>query len=196
MIFSDTFVWMHLPKTGGTTMGRVFRERAIAGVEVDPDHLPAKHDSIPLRQSREGWSVHSRRRFLTVRRLDRWLVSDWRHKRRHMGLTDLPFDPVRSGLFYSLRLGGVWVAADWWLRYFEVDDDVSALRLEHLEEDLNQFVLPLLPSGTVPFGDLPRENAAPNPPDAGDPALDRADLDRIATSNPIWSDWQRRIYGS
>ena len=85
-----------------------------------------------------------------------------------MDLPDLPLEPVRSGLFYSLRLGGVWVAADWWLRYFELGESVTALRLEHLAEDLNRHLLPLLPAATAPLlqDALPRENARPPPSDA------------------------------
>ncbi len=195
MIFSDTFVWLHLPKTGGTTMNKVFRERGIAGIWVDPDHLPAKHDSIALREDREGWLVGERRRFLTARRLDSWLVSDWKHKRCFMGLADLPFDPVRCGLFYSLRLGGVWVAADWWLRYFALDDQMTALRLEHLGEDLNRLMLPLLPVSTAPFDSITRENAAPDASGEEVPPFSEADLKRMGANNPVWSEWQRHIYG-
>ena len=76
-----------------------------------------------------------------------------------MNLPDLDFEPVRSGLFYSLRLGGTWVAADWWLQYFDVDETVTALRLEHLQEDLNRA-----PSSAIRhprFNALPREMPSP-----------------------------------
>ncbi|NQW38945.1 MAG: hypothetical protein HQ469_07095, partial [Cyanobacteria bacterium] len=128
--------------------------------------------------------------------LHRWLLSDWQHKRRHMNLPDLPFEPVRSGLFYSLRLGGTWVAADWWLHYFELDERVTALRLEHLQQDLNTYLLPLLPAGTAPFTTPPRENAKPSTAGAGEsPTFSSDDLARIAAVNPRWSAWQQRVYG-
>ena len=102
-------------------MNRLFRERQLTGIEVDSDATAAKHDSIALREQRSSWRAGSRRRFITARRLQAWLISDWQHKRRHMNLPDLDFTPVRSGLFYSMRLGGTWVAADWWLQYFALD---------------------------------------------------------------------------
>lgn len=105
MIVADSFLWLHLPKTGGTSMNRLFLDRAIPNIAVDPDDVPAKHDSVPLREGRGDWRAGGRRRFITARRLTDWLVSDWQHKRRHMGLPDLDFAPVRSGLSYSLRLG-------------------------------------------------------------------------------------------
>ncbi len=193
MIIADSFLWLHLPKSGGTSTNRLFRERALAGVIVDADDASHKHDSIALRESRGSWRAGQRRRFITARRLEHWLISDWQHKRRHMNLPELPFEPVRSGLFYSLRLGGTWVAADWWLQYFEVDERITALRLEHLQEDLNRHLLPLLPAGTAPFAKPPRENAKPAVINSS-PALTNDDRTHIAAVNPRWRAWEQRVY--
>ena len=193
MIIADTFVWLHLPKTGGTSMNRLFRERELPGVQIDPDDTAQKHDSVNLRESRGSWRAGTRRRFITSRRLEHWLISDWQHKRRHMNLPDLDFEPVRSGLFYSLRLGGTWVAADWWLQYFEVDEGVTALRLEQLCTDLNRHLLPLLPDGTATFRDTPRENANPASADAT-PEFTAADRARINAANPRWNAWEAKVY--
>lgn len=175
-------------------MNRLFRERQLAGVEVDSDNTPAKHDSIALREQRSDWQAGQRRRFITARRLEAWLISDWQHKRRHMNMPELDFTPVRCGLFYSLRLGGIWVAADWWLQYFELDQHMDSLRLEVLHEDLNRLLLPLLPEGTAPFESPPRENSRPaNQNDK--PTFSPADLQRIAAANPRWNAWQQQVYG-
>ena len=58
-------------------MNRLFRERDLAGVAVDPDDTPQKHDSVALRESRGSWRAGERQRFITVRRLEHWLISDW-----------------------------------------------------------------------------------------------------------------------
>ena len=194
LIIADTFLWLHLPKTGGTSMNRLFRERQLEGVKVDDDATAAKHDSVALREQRQNWQAGTRRRFITSRRLDAWLISDWQHKRRHMNLPNLDFTPVQSGLFYSLRLGGTWVAADWWLQYFELDQNTNALRLEALHDDLNRLLLPLLPAGTAPFEAPTRENAQPTK-QSDNPSFSPVDLRRIAAANPRWDSWQQKVYG-
>ena len=195
MIEGPNFVWMHLPKTGGTSMNRLIRELHIPNIVVDEDQFDHKHDSISLREKQTDWRAGARQRFITARRLSAWLISDWQHKRRHMGVPNLDFEPVRSGLFYSFRLGGTWVAADWWLQYFEVNSQVQALRLEYLTEDLNHFLHPMLPPGTPPFTVLPRENAKPGQFNENEPRLTTDDFQRILHVNPKWAEWEERVYG-
>lgn len=192
MIVGESFLWLHLPKTGGTSLAGLFRELALPGVVVDP-YEPLMHDSVELRERRGLWRAGNRRRFITARRLEQWLVSDWEHKRRRMNCPHLDFAPVRSGLFYSFRLGGTWVAADWWLQYFQVDEHVTALRLEHLQHDLNQHLLPVLPRGTVPFDHLPQANRKTDA--TAEPVFTEHDQARIAAVNPRWSAWQSQLYG-
>ena len=193
MINATSFIWLHLPKTGGTSTARLFRQLALAGVVADPDDDDSKHDALEMRIGSNHPAASTQKIFITSRQLPQWLLSDWHHKTIAMGLA-LPFEPVRSGLFYSLRLGGTWVAADYWLRYFQIERCDGAIRLEHLEEDANALVHPLLPAGS-PKLVFPRHNANHYSRHLGD-FFSRRDLNRIYTNNPVWAAWEESIYGA
>ena len=195
MITSNQFIWLHLPKTGGTSTARLFRSLGIPGINVDPDEIDAKHESIQHRYRLQDGSLkaESRATIITSRRLANWLLSDWHHKTRKMRL-ELPFNPVKSGLFYSLRLGGTWVAADYWIHYFNVTSCRHTIRLENLEEDSNRYILPLLPTGTKPLK-FPRSNANQYSQEIED-FFGKLDLNRIYENNPAWAAWEKEIYGN
>ena len=192
MIISSKFIWLHLPKTGGTSTARLFRSLNIAEIEVDPDEVDRKHESINNRLN-SNINRRSESTIITTRRLVSWLLSDWHHKTKKMGL-ELPFNPVKSGLFYSLRLGGTWVAADYWVHYFGATSCTHTVRLEHLEEDSNRYVLPLLPKGTNPLK-FPHSNSNQYSQKIED-FFSEHDLNRIYENNPAWTSWEKEVYGN
>ena len=130
---------------------------------------------------------------ITSRRLSSWLLSDWHHKTKKMGLS-LPFEPVRCGLFYSLRLGGIWVSADYWIHYFKAKSCTHVVRLEHLEEDSNRIVVPLLAT-KINCLNFPTSNAN-NYKRKIERFFSGADLKRIYQNNPAWTSWEEEVYGS
>lgn len=192
MIEGPNFVWLHLPKTAGTSTAKLFRELNLSGVSVDPDHVDEKHESI---KNRLG-SINSnpeKASIITIRRLTSWLLSDWHHKTKKMGLK-IPFEPAKSGLFYSLRLGGTWVSADYWIHYFNARSCTHTIRIEHIQEDSNRYVLPLLPKGTKLLK-FPQQNTNQYSHRIED-FFSSSDLRRIYKNNPAWSAWEKEIYGS
>jgi len=193
MIIGPTFLWLHLPKTGGTSTARLFRELSVKDIFIDDDETDSKHDSWSIRLKQSSLNIDRKKAFITIRKLPAWLISDWHHKTISMGL-ELPFEPVQSGLFYSLRLGGTWVAADYWLNYFEIENCDAIIRLEYLEEDANHLIQPLLPAGT-PKLNFAHHNAKQYPRKLGHFFSNR-DLARIYTNNPLWSHWEQKTYGS
>ena len=191
MIQAENFIWLHLPKTGGTSTAKLFRELKITGITIDSDHVDSKHESIKNR----ALNVHTngdQKVIITTRRLANWLLSDWHHKTKKIGLS-LPFEPVKSGLFYSLRLGGTWVAADYWIHYFDARSCNHVVRLEHLEEDSNRFVLPLLPKGTQSL-QFPRSNTNEYSRKIEN-FFGKNDLEQIYQNNPAWTNWENKVYG-
>ena len=192
LIVSRLFIWLHLPKTAGTSTAKLFRELDIPGIKVDADHIDAKHESIEHRLQ-EVQTTTGKQTVITTRRLASWLLSDWHHKTKKMGLI-LPFDPVKSGLFYSLRLGGTWVSADYWVHYFKAQSCSHVVRLENLEDDSNRYILPLLPQGTRALR-FPRSNINDYSHKIED-FFSKADLKRIYQNNPAWAAWENDVYGS
>ena len=191
MIEGPNFCWLHLPKTGGTSTAHLFRSLGIPNVEVDPDEVDEKHQSLAIRhQSKE--KNQNKLTIITTRRLTDWLLSDWHHKTITMGLK-LSFTPVKSGLFYSLRLGGTWVAADYWIHFFNAQSCDRVVRLEHLEHDSNQLVLPLLPEGT-PELKFPKRNSNRYQRER-EFFFGSSDLKRIYSNNPAWTSWEASTYG-
>ena len=192
MIEGPNFVWLHLPKTAGTSTAQLFRELNLSGVSVDPDHIDRKHESIQNRL-KSFKSNPDKARIITTRRLASWLLSDWHHKTKKMGLK-IPFGPAKSGLFYSLRLGGTWVSADYWIHYFNARSCTHTVRVEHLQEDSNRYVLPLLPKGTklLKFSQQNTNEYSHKIEDF----FGRSDLKRIYNNNPAWTAWEKEMYGS
>jgi hypothetical protein len=185
---------LHLPKTGGTSTSSLFRSLSMPNIEIDDDKDDTKHDSLSLRFTHAVFNTFTdRHKFITSRRLADWLLSDWHHKTLIMKI-DLPFKPVRCGLFYSLRLGGVWIAADYWLRYFKVDKSFNVIRLENLEEDANRMIHPLLPKDT-PNLSFPHCNSNTYS-DQLETFFGTQDLKSIYMNNPLWRQWEIDTYGS
>ena len=192
MIIGDRFIWLHLPKTGGTSASRLFSELGIPSIVADDQSLDRKHESIEARLPHWDFASETKPLFITLRRLPQWLLSDWHHKRLKMGL-DIPFEPVQSGLFYSLRLGGVWVAADYWLRYFRIEQCTGVIRLEHLEDDVQKLITPLLPPQAPPLR-FPKDNVNRYSRDLGR-YFQSGDFQRIYANNPIWQQHEEKTYG-
>lgn len=174
-------------------MNALFRRLAVDGIEIDSDDTDKKHDSVRDREQAGGWKAGDRQRFINARPLVDWLISDWHHKRAHMGLRNLDFEPVRQGLSFSLRQGGKWVPAEWWLDYFEINTGVTALRLSHLGADLNERLRPLLPSQTGKIADVPKENrrAGASSLTLAKQLLTEADIEKIYSNNPQWLAWEQ-----
>ena len=91
MLISTNFVWLHLPKTGGTSTAKLFREINIPDIAIDPDDVDMKHESIENRLKSNTVAKH-KKIIITTRRLTSWLLSDWHHKTKKWAL-DFQFNP-------------------------------------------------------------------------------------------------------
>jgi hypothetical protein len=198
MIVGKSFIWLHLPKTGGSSFSQLLRKidrDYNCGLVFDDDSLPLKHDSLELRVKRNPhFNYQEKKIFITIRRLDAWLVSDWYHKRNFNGL-NLSWVPVQYGLYYSNRLGGVWTAADWWLKYFNIDKhNFYFLRTEYLCDDIKNILIPqALPSVEEKAIVVPRVNENPTI-SAQRLSIDDKFQTLFREVNPSWARIEEELY--
>jgi hypothetical protein len=140
LILHKNFVWLHLPRTGGTATTSWLKQVDLAlqlKLNITPQGLPAKHDNVNIRSLRLDESFDSKIITMNFRSLPEWLMSNY-HFALSTGLK-VPFERYMEGEFFSLRVGQ-WCLADWWLEYFEVGKISHFMNVQHLEEDWRKFL--------------------------------------------------------
>lgn len=189
MIQTDRFIWLHLPRTGGTTTRAAMHgvkkslPRSLrSGWIIDDDGVRAKHDNLAIRAARLGAMPQAERIAMNFRPLGEWLTSNWKWTQAN-GLS-LPIERYQDGEFFSLRVGA-WCRADWWLSYFEIERVTDFIRLDHLDEDLRGFLTSIDPRISLPkVGQLNRLGPSPSIQTS---AAARA-------MNPKWSALEDRLW--
>jgi hypothetical protein len=79
------------------------------------------------------------------------------------------------------------------MRYFRIENCSGVIRLEHLEEDVQQKIVPLLPPQTPPLN-FPKDNVNHYSRDLTD-YFRSSDIRRIYCNNPIWKQQEQEAYG-
>ena len=192
MILSPQLIWLHLPRTGGTTTVEAFR-RAIADLPesesckwwIDDDRLRDKHDNLDIRHVRLGAPPLAQKIAMNFRPLDEWLHSNWKWAVAS-GL-NVDVNRYKNGEFFSLRVGK-WLPADWWLDYFGVTDDFHLIRTTDLGVDLQGV---MTKSGLTLQAPLPHLNGL------GSSELEDAAPFRTECAqslNPKWTHYQCKLW--
>lgn len=195
MIISKDVIWLHLPKTGGTTLNCIFRDLKNFYVDSDSEMdrygIRIKHDSIGRRERMSSWRYSGQKKFITCRRLPDWLLSDFFFKRNVLNISS-DFNLCKSGMVkYQLRHSGEIKSADWWLEYFKIDDTTS-LRITNLEEDINNKLVPFTEDLDYVKIDL-KINYTLNKKNVLD-YFSIEDIERIYNNNPLWKNWEKTTY--
>jgi len=191
MVISESFVWGHVPKTGGTAMRAMF---AIFGELVqyaDPSNSVQQH--TPFRDREE--QVRGKKLALNLRRLPSWILSREHHKAQwglHPDYVPVPMDTpdeMASSSFPDFRLGTFLdegrFEIDHWLRTEVLTTDFLAFISEYtsVSEEQRRQVM-----------DLDRLNS-----NKYDRELDNwftADqIERLYASNPVWAGIEEKLHG-
>lgn len=140
MILHKDFIWLHLPRTGGTSTASWLRKVDLSlqlDLFITPQDQPAKHDNLAIRSLRLGSPLESKIVAINFRPLPSWLLSNY-HYALNAGL-NVPFERYLEGEFFSLRLGK-WCIADWWLEYFDINKVTHFINTQALERDWRKLL--------------------------------------------------------
>lgn len=190
MIQHPQFIWLHLPRTAGTSTSAWLRHiRSIQNLPIliDPDDVRDKHDNLAIRSIRNGQSMDNKVIAMNFRSLPEWLSSNYAFARK-TGL-HVPKDRYLKGEFFSLRVGA-WCPADWWLSYFNVHQVTHFLSCNQLERDWRQFLWEI--AGIVVPSDLHMPRANQINALILENSIDESLWDIARTRNPYWAEMEKK----
>lgn len=187
MIVDPDFIWLHLPRTGGTSTADWFRALGRPGCEVDPNGDRMKHDNLCIRRARDGLELKGRPVVMNIRPLPDWLRSMQSWWLRSGG-RPLPPERYLRGEFFSLRTGD-WRRADWWLDYMDHRRVGRWLRTTHLEADWRAFLGEI--GWTAPAHPVEQLNGGRLRGDHGGAEPDWSEAYR---NNPAWAELEAGLY--
>ena len=188
-------MWVHLPKTAGTTTDRLFQASGVELLWHDSQTTPLKHLPPSEHPSCADLPTAGRQFVTNFRRLPHWLLSNYHHKLQRMGL-DLDSAPMRGGMFWRDR-AKQWLPADWWINRFGIDERWTFFRVEHLKSDFLSCLKDSEPIGTIARLRVRLVNARNRSVYSRslDSWFDSSDLDSIYRANPRWASLERQLYG-
>ena len=194
MIRFGNLVWLHLPRSGGTSTAAAFRalrnqlpEHEQGKWQIDDCQLGLKHDNLRIRELRIGKSIQPDVVTINIRPLSDWLYSNYKWAVA-AGL-QVPMERYQAGEFFSLRLGA-WTPADWWLDYFGVTAETKFIRTTSLAADLDQILSPYLPASVDLFSVVPHLNGLNGSSDFSSGFA----TELAVTRNPRWASIESELF--
>ncbi len=133
MIITHNLAWYHVPKTAGTTTDKLFDDSGIELIWRDDQLSHLKHMPPLEHPIIKNYSLEGKEPIANIRRLPSWLLSNFHHQKKIMGL-EMSTSQMRRGFFWRNRLEK-WLPADWWLERFSIDQNWTLLRTENLKLD-------------------------------------------------------------
>lgn len=196
MIITNHLAWVHLPKTAGTTTDQLFAASGLPLLWHDSQSSPVKHLPSSEHPQLAQLPLTGKHGVANFRRLPHWLLSNWQHKIRLMGL-ELDPVPMREGLFWRERQQQ-WLPADWWLERFGINENWTLLRVEQLKTDFLGCLALHEPIGLRARWRVRRVPARNRNAYTRDLSqwFSAADLQRLYAANPRWAALEQRLYGN
>jgi hypothetical protein len=161
MIYSDKFVWIHIPKCAGSKIWRLFAKYYSCNHDIHQDPIGFKNDplirwhhSIAQRENSDiEFSLGDRDVICSFRRLPSWLESRYNYEVQRT--PNLPHDPKRLLKGYFLNADGSERHADHIIKNFLYpklfqNSNVRFIRVEFFKKDFKKIFSDYIDVSIIP----------------------------------------------
>lgn len=194
MIIGPDFIWLHVPKCGGTSVERCLQQALAKRPDVHFDTINPReaviwHQNIAARKKYDpGFDPSGKRIVACIRRLPGWLLSrvHFEAARPPKKLVVTREMLVRGEFFES---SGYHHKADNMIRKYNNPEVDQWIRIENLRDDLSNFF-------GFDVGEVPRVNETKiNYIKNLDFWFTPDEIRRLYEQNPVWASIERKAYG-
>jgi len=193
MIISRSFIWAHIPKTGGTTITQMFNLFPDLIIFQDNEKSHAKHDTFESKE-KQFRGTFNQKRIMNFRCLPEWLTSIMFHMER---CANMPFskDNYKDGSVF-LDMGGIkeWYNIDDLLQSY-LDKPIDYfIRTEYLAHD---FIKVMSNFKEFTPGDcemIKMIRAGVGNYDKSKEYFSKEEIEQIYMDCPVWAQLERSLY--
>lgn len=196
-MYGDNFVWLHLGKTGGTTVNQYGKLCPELVKFRDGDSKPEKHNTIEKIERRfPQVDFTNKDIILGFRKLESWILSHNNHflsRDLIVNFDDKIYkEKILEGLVYA-KGRDTWVSADSWLMEYLKRPVTHFIRTEHLQED---FIRVFGQYGLKDVDKIRHHTLVKNKAQRwGCKIILSSDqIKNIHNHNPLWSTIQNQLY--
>jgi hypothetical protein len=209
MIYNNEFVWLHFPKTGGTSIDKIFRKHFSKEQDLFIDtqsprrlklglETPVWHDSLLERKAKNSaFTWNGKTIICGIRRLDTWLQSRFSFEfKRSPGLPH-NLEDILEGHF--LERSGLQSSADRYMRKYLppelfTTNEVKVIRQEHFGTDFRSCFSEFLNVAKITETELAKRHNFNSRDHEQLASYISAHRDEIYRSCPYWKEVEERYY--
>jgi len=204
MVVSESFIWLHIPKTAGDATELMFRELEHPWRLIDPHTDPRKHATLAEARERVP-EVRSLPVIANLRRLPELVLSYYHHQRRHAPQDALPDGSCFGDLSFREYLRFVIAhpedqTFDWILNHYLSGEEPDRwLRVSSLAASFIEVIGGYLPIPEAVRGRI--RSISANVGTYGDKTELRSwyhpkEIEALYRNCPRWARTERQVYGS
>jgi hypothetical protein len=197
MVISESFVWAHLPKTGGTTTLGMFKNLDVDLI-FDNNSDPKKHHTYSVRKSiydsnkaSNGLleSIDGKDRILGFRRLPSFLLSFYYHRKKfsnlNIDLEDIKKCIIDNATCDELLVGYEPKKIKHWLRAENLSGDFINVMSDYT--NINESVKSTLYKLRDNTNNYNRDIFS---------HFTKEEIHKMYQLSPLWSEYEKEIYGN